>query len=407
MTSDVSVGAAIDFDPFAVSFFDDPHAVYRRLRAEAPVYHNEKYGFWALSRYQDVAAGMKDFGTYSSAKGITLDMFLDPEPRTVSVPLIIMMDPPDHTRMRKLVNKVFTPRAVTALEAMVRHTIREAADKVDPVAFDIVADFAALFPVEVITTMLGVPAADRQQLRLWTDAGLHREAGHLGPTQAGVEAARSSARYYYDLVTERRAQPRDDMISRLTRVELDHGDGTTNMLTDLEIVGFCSLLGGAGAETVTKLVGSAAVTFADHPDQWQELRADRSKIPAAIEELLRYDGPVQYDIRYSLRDVHLHGHTIPEGSPVMMLLASATRDESAFPDAGRFDVNRPHTGHNLAFGYGIHSCLGAALARMESRIALDVLLDMMPRYEVDRPGLRRVAMSNVAGWSNVPIRVPR
>lgn len=405
MTSDVTVDSAVDFDPFSVSYFDNPHAVYRRLRAEAPVYHSKKYGFWALSRYEDVTPAMKDCETYSSAKGVTLDMFLDPEPRTVSAPLIIMMDPPEHTRMRKLVSKVFTPRAITTLEPMIRRIIGEAAEKVNPASFDGVADFAALFPVEVITTMLGVPAADRQQLRLWTNAGLHREAGEMGPTEAGIAAARSSAMYYYELVQRRRFDPHDDMISRLTQVEVDRGDGSTTMLTDIEIVGFCTMLGSAGTETVAKLMGSALVTFAENPDQWQELRADRRKISSAVEELLRYDGPVQYDIRYSMRDVHLRGRTIPKGSPVMMLVASATRDEAVFPNPDRFDMNRPHSGHNLAFGYGIHSCLGAALARMESRLALDFLLDFMPRFDVDQAGLRRVAASNVGGWSNVPVRV--
>jgi cytochrome P450 len=407
MTSDVTTDSAVDFDPFSADFFDNPHAVYRRLRNEAPVYHNTKYGFWALSRYEDVAPAMKDCETYSSARGVTLDMFLDPEPRTLSAPLIIMMDPPEHTRMRKLVNKVFTPRAVTALESMVRQTICDAAAKVDPDSFDAVADFAALFPVEVITTMLGVPPADRQQLRQWTAAGLHREAGKLGPTQAGIEATRSSARYYYELALQRRANPRDDMISRLTQVDVERDDGTTTALTDVEIVGFCTMLGSAGAETVAKLIGSAVVTFAANPDQWQQLRSDRGKIPAAVEELLRYDGPVQYDIRYNMRDVHVRGRTIPKGNPVMMLVASATRDEAAFPDADRFDINRAHSGHNLAFGYGIHSCLGAALARMESRIALDVLLELIPSYDVDTAGLTRVAASNVGGWHNVPVRSSR
>jgi cytochrome P450 len=209
--------------------------------------------------------------------------------------------------------------------------------------------------------------------------------------------------YYYQLVVKRRADPCDDMISRLTQVVLDRGDGELTSLTDLEIVGFLSLLGSAGAETVAKLIGSAVVLFSAHQDQWQSMREDRSKIPAAFEELLRYEGPVQYDLRYTMRDVDLHGTTIPKDSPVLMLVASATRDERIFPDADRFDIERIPSGHNLGFGYGVHSCLGAALARMEGRVALDVLLDLIPRYEIDRGGLKRVHMTNVAGWASVPV----
>ncbi len=400
----VASADTVAFDPFAESYFENPYDIYRRLRNVAPVYYNGQYGFWALSRYEDVAPAMKDFETYSSAKGVSLDMHLDPDAPRPSAPLIIMMDPPEHTRMRKLVNKVFTPRAIATLESMVSAKIADVVDGIDATRFDAVTDFSSLFPVEVITTMLGVPAEDRQQLRVWTATSLSREPGQMGMTPAGIESSRSSAQYYYHLVVKRRADPCDDMISRLTQVEVDRGDGTVTVLTDIEIVGFLSILGSAGAETVAKLIGNAVVVFAEHQDQWESLRADRSKIPAAFEELLRYEAPAQYDLRHTTRDVQLHGRTIPKSSPVLMLLGSATRDEREFDDPDRFDINRPHSGHNLGFGYGIHSCLGAALARMEGRLAIDALLDLIPSFEVDRAGLRRVKMSNVAGWANVPVR---
>jgi cytochrome P450 len=210
--------------------------------------------------------------------------------------------------------------------------------------------------------------------------------------------------YYYNLIQERRAEPQDDMISRLIETEIVE-DGEVRKLDDIEIAGFASLLGGAGAETVTKLVGNAAVVFAENPDQWRKLREDRSKIPAAFEELLRYEGPSQYNVRCATRDVELHGTTIPAGSTVVLINGSALRDERMFPDADRFDIDRERKiGYNIGFGYGIHSCLGAALARMEGRIALEALLDLIPRYEVDRDGLRRVCMTNVFGWCNVPVR---
>lgn len=405
VTEQVVSRGGVEFDPFSEDFFNAPFNTYRRLRDEAPVYHNEKYGFWALSRYEDVEPALKDFETYSSARGITLDMYLcDPDP--LQPPMIIMMDPPEHTLMRKLVNKVFTPRAVAALEPMIREKITDVANTLDPTAFDVVADFGAIFPVEIITTMLGVPSEHRQQLRRWSDKQLERNPGDFHVPPEGIEAAEAITMFYYELVLERRAHPQDDMISRLTEVDVARGDGVAK-LTDGEIAAFAMMLGGAGAETVVKLIGNAAVTFAANPDQWRELGADRSKICRAFEELLRYEAPSQYQLRYSTRDVTLHGTTIPAGSIVMLINGSATRDERAFVDPDRFDIDRTPSGHNLNFGYGIHSCLGAALARMEGRIALDVILDRMPEYQVDTAGLRRVAMANVAGWSNVPIRVTR
>ena len=328
------------------------------------------------------------------------------EPDPTQPPMIIMMDPPVHTVMRHLVNKVFTPRAIADLEGMIRRKITDVAGTLDGTAFDVVADFGAIFPVEIISTMLGVPPEDRQQVRLWSDKQLERSPGDFHVPPEGAEAAEAISRFYYELVCERRANPQDDMISRLTQVDVIRGDGVAK-LTDLEIAAFAMILGGAGAETVVKLIGNAAVTFAANPDQWRKLREDRSKIPGAFEELLRYEAPSQYQLRYSKRDVALHGATIPAGSIVMLINGSATRDERAFADADRFDIDRTPSGHNLNFGYGVHSCLGAALARMEGRIALDVMLTLMPEYEVDTAGLRRVAMANVAGWSNVPIQVIR
>jgi cytochrome P450 len=212
-----------------------------------------------------------------------------------------------------------------------------------------------------------------------------------------------SGTYYYELIQQRRAEPHDDMISRLIEAEVVE-DGKARRLDDIEIASFANLLGGAGAETVTKLVGNAVVVFAENPEQWQQLQDDRSKIPAAVEELLRYEGPTQYQVRSSTREVTLHGVTIPAGSAVLLINGSASRDERVFPDPDRFDIDRARKfGYNLNFGYGIHSCLGAALARMEARIALEALLDLIPRYEIDRAGLRRVNMTNVCGWSNVPV----
>ena len=396
--------SVVEFDPFSEEFFNGAYDTYRPLREEAPVYYNAEWDFWALSRYDDVAPATKDHETYSSAKGATLDMVKAHDDAIPLPKVIISMDPPEHQKMRKLVSNVFTPRAIAALEDMVSEKVRERIEALaDPTSFDAVADFSALFPNEVITTMLGVPEQDREQIRQWLDLLLERRVGEIAVPPEGLQASMNTGMYYYNLIQQRRAEPRDDMISRLIETEIER-DGVVEKLTDVDIAGFATLLGGAGAETVTKLVGNAMVAFADFPEQWQMLREDRSKVPAAIEELLRYEAPSQYQVRTATRDVTLHGTTIPAGSVVLLLTGSATRDERMFPDPDRLDIDRDRRmGFNLAFGYGVHSCLGAALARMESRIAINALLDLLPDYKVDRAGLQRVAMSNVSGWSNVPI----
>ena len=393
------------FDPFSEEFFTDPYQTYRRMRAEAPVYYSEQYDFYALTRHEDVAAAFKDYETYSSARGIELSMIkkggVPPESKSM-----IFMDPPEHRRMRSLVNKVFTPRAITALKDTVTELIEYHLAQVDTRQFDVVADFSALFPVEVISTVLGVPAEHRQQIRHWVDTSLHREPGQIEMDETNWEAVHQTGAFYYNLIQERRKQPQDDMISGLIAAEVERDSGGATQLDDIEITGFATLLGGAGAETVTKLVGNAIVQFARNPDQWQRLLDDRSKVPAAVEEVLRFEAPTQYNVRYSLKDAHLHGVTIPAGNPVFLLGGSANRDSDAFTDADKFDIDRDRTqAQNLGFGYGVHSCLGAALARLESAVALEKLLELMPRYEVIWDGCKRVSMTNVAGWSNVPVRV--
>lgn len=399
-----TAAAPVEFDPYSNVFFDSPFDTYRRMRDEAPVYYNPKYDFYALTRYDDVAAAYKDTATYSSAHGASLDQVKSDDMNVRDLKLIILMDPPEHERMRKLVSRAFTPRAIASLESMVRDQISQAISALNPASFDAVAEFSALFPVEVITAMLGVPAGDRQQLRKWIDAGLEREPGSMELSQENMDAILQTGAYYFELIQRRRAHPQDDMISRLIEVEIEEG-GATRTLDDIEIAGFASMLGAAGAETVTKLVGNAVVVFADYPDQWRLLQRDRTKIGAAVEELLRFEGPSQYNVRYTLRETTLHDTTIPAGSAVLLINGSANRDERVFPDPDRFDIDRQRKfGYNIGFGYGIHSCLGAALARLESRIALEMLLDFIPRFDIDRSGLRRVHMSNVAGWSNVPVR---
>jgi len=393
------------FNPVSQDYFDNPYEIYKRMRDEAPVYYDEVEDFYALTRHADVAAAFKDYESFSSARGCDLSMV-----RTGEVPQksIIFMDPPDHRHMRSLLNKAFTPRAIQSQRETVIELVEHYLGKADPDKFDVVQDFSGPFPVEVITRMAGVPEEFRQQVRHWIDTSLQRDPGQIDLSEANMQANIDSAVYYYGLVQERRENPQDDMINRLIAAEVPGENGELRKLDDIEITGFLTLLGGAGAETVTKLVGSAVVEFARHPEQWQKLLDDRSKIPDAVEELLRYVGPVQYNVRYSIKDVELPSGTVPANKPVFLMGAAANRDPRAFEDAETFDITRDRSqAQNLGLGYGIHSCLGAALARMESAIALERLLDFMPRYEVDFHGLERVHMQNVAGYHHVPVKVLR
>jgi len=394
----------VEFNPLSDDFFDDPYDTYRWLRDEAPCYHNEEYGFWALSRFDDVATAHRDWRTFSSEHGLTLDQLTNPDANTKGQS-IIMMDPPDHDRMRKLVSRAFTPRAITRMEPIAHEVISGLLDDVigDP-EFDAVADFAAPFPIEVISAILGVPEADRQQIRHWTDLMLLRRPNDPNPTPEGLHASLEHVLYFLELIRDKRAHPSDDMIGQLIEAEVEMEDGSRQRLTDEEIAGFSTLLAAAGAETVTKLVGSAVVLFHRNPDEWQQLLDDPSLSSGAVEEVLRYWAPSQYQGRFSHRDSEWHGVTLPAGQPVFLVTGAANRDEREYEDPDRFDIDRP-VGLTLGLGHGIHSCLGAALARLESRMAIEEWARRFPRYEVDEAGCARVNMSNVAGYSNVPVRI--
>jgi cytochrome P450 len=397
--------SAVEFDPFSSTFFDDPYEMYRRLRDESPVYYSETYGFYALSRHDDVCAASKDWATFSSARGTDLSTLSAELAEPIEA--LIMMDPPKHDRLRALVSRVFTPRAVTALEPMVREVIDEQLGTLDGrTTFDAVADFTGPFPVEIISRMLGVPVGERQQIREWLDVCLHREPGQVHPNAEGRTAMIAMGTYMYELALAKRAHPGDDMLSDLLECEVDDGAGGSTRLTDVEIAGFAALLGGAGAETVTKLLGNAFVLFARNPEQYRKVVDDPTRIPAAIEEILRILPPAQYQGRFSVQDSAWHGGTIPAGHPVLLVTGAALRDERVIDRPAEFDIERPPS-LALGFGYGIHSCLGAALARMESRIALEQMVKRWPEFVIDEDGLQRVHMSNVAGYANVPVTVGR
>lgn len=392
-----------EFDPFSATFFEDPLPTYAALRDEAPVYRNETYGFYALSRYADVVAAHSDPQRFVSSYGVTLEMLQHKRP--VATNLMIMMDPPEHTRQRKLVSQAFSRNAIGSLEGMVADVIDGYLDGLTGrPSFDAVADFAALFPVDVISTILGVPEGQRQQVRLWVDELLHREEGNPNTTQSGMEASLHMAGYFLELATLKRRQPDGLLMSKLCEATVEDDDGHEVRLSDEDVAAFSTLIAGAGSETVTKLIGSAVVLFDAHPEQWELVRADEHAISHAVEEVLRMYPPAQYQGRFAVEDVTFEGGVIAADSPVLLLTGAATRDPRVYDHPDEFDITRGGR-TTLAFGYGVHGCLGAWLARLESNLALAGIRRRWPAFRVQRDGLQRVNMANVAGYSHVPVAV--
>ncbi len=389
------------WDPFDIELDSEPHETWRRMRDEAPVYRNDRYDFWAFSRFADVEVAHRDPATYSSAHGTVLEAM---DGSMSGAGMMIFMDPPDHTALRRLVSRAFTPRRISALEDRIRDICAELLDAHQGSStFDFVQDFGAVLPSRVISTLLGVPAEDQEAQRHVVDRLFHIEPGvgmvnHVSAT-AGIELAV----YLGQLLEDRRQNPQDDLLTGLVEAEVNE-DGDTRHLTVEEAISFAVLLFSAGTETVARLLGNAAVVLADYPDQRGDLVKNPEIIPRAIEELLRYEAPSPVQGRWTTQDVEVHGVSIPTDSKVLLLTGSAGRDERAFADANRFDVRR-QSDHHVSFGYGIHFCVGAALARMEGRIALEEVFRRYPEWEVDRDRAKRLHTSTVRGWAEVPVLV--
>ena len=390
---------AVVFDPYDYATQDDPYPTYAWLREQAPLYRNPDLDFWALSRHADVTAAFRSDGIYSNSMGVSLD----PSawgPHARNVMSFLAMDPPDQTRLRGLVSRGFTPRRVAELTDRIRRISREHLDALDLDApFDFIDAFAGRVPMDVISDMIGVPPADRAELRRLADLLVHREDGARDVSQAGIDAAVALFSYYVDLLAERRARPRDDLTSALASAEVD-GD----RLSDQEILGFLFLMIVAGNETTTKLLGNAVYWAATNPAQLATVVADPARIPDWANETLRYDGSTQLLARLLLRDVALHDTVAPAGARLVRLLGSANRDGSVFPDPDRFDIGRD-TSAMVSFGGGRHYCLGANLARLEARVALEELLARISDLDVEEAGATRVHSVNVRGFAHLPVRV--
>ena len=386
-------------NPYSYEFHDDPFPVYRRLRDDAPCYHNAELGFWALSRYDDVLAALHEPDTYCSRYGITLE-------QDNPLPMLLTTDPPAHTDLRRLVSRAFTPRRVADLEPEIRVLAeRFLGGLVAGGEGDLIADYAARLPMDVIARMLGVSEHDEEQLRIWTNLLLDRDEGVPDVTPEGVVAATNLYKYFCDFVADRRAavasgRAPDDLTTALCE---SGADGPA--LADDQVVGFCFLLIIAGNETTTKLLANCLLALQRFPDERRKVVADPSRIPDAVEEILRYEGSTQLMARTLTRPVELHGEQMPEGDKVLLLLGSANRDERVWERPDDFDIDRTSSVQHVGFGHGIHVCLGAALARLEMRVSLEEIFRLMPDYEIDESGCTRVHSGNVRGWATVPIRV--
>jgi cytochrome P450 len=382
-----------EYDPYSYEIDLDPYPLYRRMRDEAPAYYNPRLDFWAFTRFHDCHDAFLDWQTYSSAQGTVLELMGDSE---FSGSLIIFMDPPKQTRYRNLVSKAFTPARMRALEPRIRAITVEYLDRLqDRPRFDVVREFTAKLPMDVISTLLGIPKQDRDEVRGWSNDLLHRDPGNPMPTKRGFESMLKLQAYFDEQMTERRRRPKDDMMTVLVEAEVDG-----EKLGDHEIHGFCNLIATAGNETVTKLLASAFYWLNAFPDQRRVLVDEPAVIPNAVEEFLRFDPPSQYQGRTLMRDVEIHGATLPKGAKLMLVNGASGRDERRFPDPDRLDVRREIEFH-LGFGYGRHVCLGAFLARMESRVALEEFFRRWQDYGVPEDGIERMHSSNVRGFSGL------
>ncbi|MEZ5143419.1 MAG: cytochrome P450 [Acidimicrobiales bacterium] len=391
---------AVSYDPYDVDIHADPYPTFRRLREEAPLYYNEPYDFWAVSRFDDVERVLVDAATFSSAKGGILELIkagIDMPPG-----LLIFEDPPMHTAHRSLLSRVFTPRKMNALEPQVREFCARSLDPlVGADGFDFIADLGAQMPMRVIGMLLGIPEADLEVVRD-RSAPLSTRAGG----QLEFDAERFvTGELFADYVDWRAEHPSDDLMTDLLNAEFEDEHGEIRRLSRGEVLTYTNVIAGAGNETTTRLIGWTGKVLGEHPDQRRELVGDRSLIPGAVEELLRFEPPAPHVGRYVTRDVEIAGGTVPAGSAILALVGAGNRDDRVFPDGDAFDIHR-EIAHHLTFGYGIHFCLGAALARLEGRIALDEVLTRFPDWEVDVERCVLSSTSTLRGWDTLPVVVP-
>ena len=398
----VSAASDVYFDPYDVEINANPYPAFARLRAESPLYYNEQYDFYALSRFADVNKALVDHETFSSARGAIVELIK----ANIEIPAgaLIFEDPPIHDIHRKLLARMFTPRKINALEPKIRQYCANALDPlVGTGRFDFVIDLGAVMPMQVISALLGIPEGDQEKIRDHANAQMRTEAGK---PMAAANDGLVTGQIFEAYIDWRRDNPSDDIMTELLNVEFTDEDGVTRRLTREELLIYVNVVAGAGNETTTRLIGWAGKVLAEHPDQRRELVENPALIPQAIEELLRFEPPAPHVARYVTRDIEYYGQAVPEGSVMMMLIGAAVRDSRQFPpDGDVFDIHRDQRQH-LAFSVGTHYCLGSALARLEGRIALEEILKRFPEWDVDMTNASLSPTSTVRGWDSMPAVIP-
>jgi cytochrome P450 len=385
------------YDPFDFDIDDDPYPIWKRLRDEAPLYHNEKHNFYALSRYEDVSRELTNWAAYRSGRGTTMDIIMS----GIELPpgIILFEDPPIHDLHRHLLSRVFTPRRMEAIEPLTRDFCVRALDPlVGTGRFDFIGNLGAMVPMRTIGYLLGIPEDNQEALR---DRGGRQLTLKEGTFRVVTEEFfEQSYEMFSEYIDWRVEHPSDDLMTQLLNVEFED-DGVTRRLTRTEVLQYTNMIAGAGNETTTRLIGFMGQLLAEHPDQRRQIVDNPSLIPMAIEEVLRYEAPSPVQARYVARDIECHGTTVPEGSVMLLINGSANRDERKYPDADRFDIHRGAT--HLSFGHGLHFCLGSALARMQARVALEEVIKRWPDWEVDYANAHKAHTASVRGWAQLPV----
>ncbi len=402
LTDNAGEAAAVYYDPYDFGIDTDPYPVFRRLRDEAPLYYNDKYDFYALSRYDDVKNALIDWQTYRSGKGFALEVIKSGAP--IPPGFIVAEDPPAHDLHRGLLARVFTPRRIAELEPKVRAFCAATLDALyEQGCFDFVADFGCEIP------MLGIPESDQVSHRRRDDEVFKlADAGDVPPEGSAALLDLADPERFGAYIDFREHNPSDDLMTDLLHATSTDEHGDEQRLDRQTIATYIGVLAVAGNETTVRLLGWAGKVLAEHPDQRAALVDDPSLLPGAIEELLRYEAPVPALARYVARDVEHYGTTVPEGSAMLLLAGSANRDGWVFPDPDRLDIHRKGRSHRkgraqLAFGFGIHNCLGAHLARLEARVALEEVLKRFPAWEVDWDNVVQAHTSVVRGFEKLPV----
>jgi len=388
------------YDPYDVDINADPYPTYTRLREEAPIYHNERYDFWALTRHEDVQKALVNWQVFSSSRGDLLDILR----AKIELPKGVVMweDPPLHTTHRGILSRVFTPKRMAQLEDQVRaYCIRCLDPLVGTAGFDIITELASMLPMRVIGMLLGIPEQDQIAVRNRTDRDLRTRPGQ---PMVIVEEEVVTGEQFADYIDWRAEHPSDDLMTILLNAEFEDETGETRSLTRQEVLTYTSVLAGAGNETTGRLIGWLAKVLAEHPDQRRLVVEDRSLLQNVIEETLRFEPTGHANARYVTEDIEYYGTTMPAGSAVLLIMASANRDPRRFDEPDRYDILRKDVQH-LTFGYGLHFCLGTHLARLEGRVALDELLNRWTEWEVDYSGIKLASTSTVRGWERLPIIV--